>query len=155
MPKKPTFRLLDVDNYVPFFLTVISNKLSRGASRLYLQRFGVGVVEWRVMAMLAIYPGSTAKRVCEVIGLDKAPASRTLHTLHAGGLTQTADENSRAWSLSLAGKTLHDKILLLALQRERSLLVDFTADEKALLLTLLRRMMARLPDLNRDVSGDV
>src|ERR1700743_3658966 len=100
MPKKPSSRLLDVDSYVPFFLTVISNKLSRGASRLYLQRFGVGVVEWRVMAMLAIYPGSTAKRVCEVMGLDKAPASRTLRTLHGRGYVQNAGVNGRAWSLS-------------------------------------------------------
>nr|WP_315831908.1 hypothetical protein [Bradyrhizobium prioritasuperba] len=106
------------------------------------------------MVMLAIYPGSTAKRVCEVIGLDKAPASRTLHTLHGRGLVQNTGVNGRTWSLSPSGKHLHDKILVVALQREASLLIDFTPGEKEQLLVFLRRMMARLPELNQGVSEE-
>ena len=46
--------VLDLETYVPYFLTAISNTWSRSASRLYLERFGVGVTEWRVLSQLAI-----------------------------------------------------------------------------------------------------
>ena len=51
---------LDLENYVPAFLTWIANKLSSSASLIYRRRFGVGIVEWRIMALLAVEPWITA-----------------------------------------------------------------------------------------------
>ena len=46
-------KVLNLSGYVTFYFTVLANKLSSGASRLYLKRYDIGIIEWRVMAMLA------------------------------------------------------------------------------------------------------
>src|SRR5258708_8358860 len=73
-----TGQTLDLERYVPAFVTFIANKLSRSATAFYQKRFGVNVTEWRIMSLLAIEPGITASRICHVIGFDKGPVSRTL-----------------------------------------------------------------------------
>src|SRR5260221_6428197 len=73
-----TGQTLDLERYVPAFVTFIANKLSRSATAFYQKRFGVNVTEWRIMSFLAIEPGITASRICHVIGFDKGPLSRTL-----------------------------------------------------------------------------
>ena len=80
---------LDLENYVPAFLTWIANKLSSSASLIYRRRFGVGIVEWRIMALLAVEPWITAGRICEVIGLDKAGVSRSVRFLLDKGFAET------------------------------------------------------------------
>ena len=52
--------VLDLDRHVPYFFTHISNRLSRGASRVYLKHFGLGITEWRVMGVLAVAPDLSA-----------------------------------------------------------------------------------------------
>src|ERR1700675_3873909 len=81
-----TGQTLDLERYVPAFVTFIANKLSRSATALYQKRFGVNVTEWRMMSLLAIEPGITASRICYVIGFDKGPVSRTLALMQKRGL---------------------------------------------------------------------
>ena len=45
-----------LDSYTPAYLTFLANKLYGGASAIYRRRFGVGIVEWRIMSLLAIEP---------------------------------------------------------------------------------------------------
>jgi predicted transcriptional regulator len=77
---------LDLDRYVPAFITFIANKLSNSATAFYQRQFGVNVTEWRIMSLLAIEPGIPASRICHVIGFDKGPVSRTLAGLEKRGL---------------------------------------------------------------------
>ncbi len=78
--------LLDLDRYVPAFITFIANKLSNSATVFYQRNFGVNVTEWRIMSLLAIEPGIPASRICNVIGFDKGPVSRNLPMLQKRGL---------------------------------------------------------------------
>src|SRR3954452_15945918 len=77
---------LDLDRYVPAFVTFIANKLSNSATTRYQREFGVNVTEWRIMALLAIEPGIPASRICQVIGFNKGPVSRTLSEMERRGL---------------------------------------------------------------------
>src|SRR4051812_47792137 len=77
---------LDLDRYVPAFITFIANKLSNSATAYYQRNFGVNVTDWRIMSLLAIEPGIPASRICHVIGFDKGPVSRTLSVLQKRGL---------------------------------------------------------------------
>ncbi len=146
--------VLDLDHYVPFFLTAISNKWSRSSSRIYLRDFGVGVIDWRVMSMLAVEPDITAQRVCQVIGLDKGAVSRSLQALERQGLIAGNAERRRKVALTLAGRALHDRIIQVALARERRLLADLTPAEIDVLTGLLRRIYARVPDLGESDPAD-
>ncbi|UTW12224.1 MarR family winged helix-turn-helix transcriptional regulator [Marinobacterium rhizophilum] len=144
--------VLDLDRYVPALLTFLSNKLSSGASACYRKHFGVGVVEWRVLALLAVENGITANRICQVIGLDKSAVSRALRLLEDAGHVKTeadpADARRVIVHLTSQGRTLHNRILRVARAREQRLLDDFTADEVDTLVDLLQRMNSRVQLVN-------
>lgn len=140
--------IVNIDTYVPFFLSAVNNALSRGASALYRERFGIGITDWRVISMLAIEPGITAARVCEVVKLDKAATSRSLKTLEDLGLlryvTADMDVRRRRWWLNDAGYALHDEILALALAREANLVRGATPEDLEAFLRVMRCMLANV-----------
>lgn len=143
--------VLDLGGYVPYFVTAISNTWSRSSSRLYLERFGVGVTEWRVISQLAIEPRIAAQRICEVIGLDKGAVSRSVAALVAAGhvaeSTDSRDGRRQLLELTPSGYALHDRLIALATAREQMMLEGFTDEERAQLTGFLRRLHARLPEL--------
>ena len=147
---------LDLDRYVPAFITFIANKLSNSATAFYQRHFGVNVTEWRIMSLLAIEPGVPASRICHVIGFDKGPVSRTLSMLQKRGLVtiRTAPDDGRTHSISLTakGRATHDKVIVAALERERRLLSCLRKDEREVLIDLLRRVHGNL-DAVKGVGG--
>ena len=147
---------LDLDRYVPAFITFIANKLSNSATALYQRQFGVNVTEWRIMSLLAIEPGIQASRICHVIGFNKGPVSRTLSTMQKRGLVaiRTAPDDGRTHSISLTakGRATHDKVIVAALERERRLLSCLRKDEREVLIDLLRRVHGNL-DAVKGVGG--
>lgn len=52
--------ILDTSRYAPFLLNAVSSAWGRRASTIYRSDFGLGLVEWRVIAMLNFEPGITA-----------------------------------------------------------------------------------------------
>jgi len=151
-------KVLDLDSYIPFLLSAIGNKWSRSSSGLYLKQFGVGVTEWRILAMLAIEPRITAYRICQVIGLDKAATSRALKALEGRGLVRSWQEDPanhrKLVELTDAGWVLHDRIIALAHRREAVMLSDLSQEEVQVLAELLRRLHRRIPDLLAIESED-
>ncbi|MBC7577919.1 MAG: winged helix-turn-helix transcriptional regulator [Tardiphaga sp.] len=141
-------QLLDLDRYVPAFVTFIANKLSRSATAFYQKRFGVNVTEWRIMSLLAIEPGIPASRICDVIGFDKGPVSRTLAGLQRLGLikieTDHQDGRSHSIALTAKGRATHDAVIGAALERERKLLSCLDEREREVLIDLLRRIHGNL-----------
>lgn len=143
---------LDLDRYVPAMLTFLANKLATGASLSYRKHFGIGVVEWRLIALLAVEDNITANRICQVIGLDKSAVSRSLQALEtAGRISGKVDsKDARRYTVSLTaeGKALHDRVLKVALERERRLLSDFSPAEVDTLVDLLGRLQAKVAHVN-------
>lgn len=140
---------LDLDRYVPGLLTFVANKLSRSANAVYQRDFGVSVTEWRILSQLAIEPGITAARICQVIGFDKGPVSRTLADMEGAGLVRTAedpaDARRRLVALTPGGRALHDRIIPVALERERQLLSCLDEAGRVRLIELLNQLHANLP----------
>jgi DNA-binding MarR family transcriptional regulator len=149
---RPGTKVLNLPRYATYFLHILSNKLSSGASRLYLDRFRIGVIEWRVLGMVAVEPGITSNRVCQMIGFDKAAISRATRTLESKGYLRVSavadDLRSRTLDLTARGLKLHDQILTIALERERRLLSGLSGQEVDVLLGLLARMAENLPYVN-------
>src|SRR3977135_3920820 len=72
---------LNLDRYVPGLLTFVSSKLSRGASAVYRNLFGIGITEWRILSLLALEPGIPAQRRFHVLGFHTAWDSRSTNTI--------------------------------------------------------------------------
>jgi len=145
-------KVLNLSGYVSYHLTVLANKLSSGASRLYLEHYGIGIIEWRMMALLALEPGVSPAHVCQFIGLDKGAVSREMRKLEAKGYVTVEGDpgGSRRRSLALTpeGYAIHDEVLYAALERERRLLKGLSAAEVQTLLSLLVRTSANIPFVN-------
>lgn len=139
---------LDHDRYVPALITILANKLSKNATGVYQKRFGVNVTEWRILALLAVEPGIPASRICQVIGFDKGPVSRNLAVMESHGLiaikADPEDGRSHSIALTAKGRNTHNKVLQLALERERKLLSCLSRDEREVLIEMLHRMHGNL-----------
>lgn len=142
-------KVIDLERYVPGYLTWIANKLTRGASQAYLAAFDTGIESWRLLVLLAIETSISAQRCAKVIGMDKASVSRAFKVMQARGLItiglDAADGRLRIATITHKGRQLHDRIMAIALERERALLSIFDAGERDALIGLLRRMHENLP----------
>lgn len=143
---------MDLEHYVPAFLTWIANKLSRGASQHYLSVADVGIETWRCLVLLAIEGSISAQQVSKVVGMDKASVSRCFKSMQAKGLItlglDAADGRVRIATLTKQGRKLHDQILGIALERERALLSVLNAQERDTLISLLSRLHENLPEVD-------
>jgi DNA-binding MarR family transcriptional regulator len=143
---------IDLDNYIPAFLTFLANKWARSASHLYLKRFGIGIEAWRIVVLLTIEGRMTSNRICQVIGMDKASVSRNLKEMQRIGLVEVTvapgDARQRLAELTQDGFALHDRMLPLVLEREQRLLSCLSMEERKQLCGLLRRLHANLPALD-------
>lgn len=141
----------DRRNFVPMYLVGLSNAMSRGASRIYLSLFGVGIIEWRILSILSIGEGFSANDICERIDLDKAAASRSIKLLERKGLVKTkkdpADSRRRVLSMTKDGAGLHAKMQAIAVMRQELMLTGFTKAERNELVGMLQRMQTNMLDV--------
>lgn len=142
---------IDLERYVPAYLTWVANKLSRSASQHYLRLFDIGIETWRCMVLLAVENSISAQKVSQVIGMDKGSVSRCFKSMQARGLItlglEASDGRLRIATLTAKGRDLHEKIRGIALERERALLSVLSDDERESLLTLLKRLHENLPEV--------
>ena len=153
----PDATQLNLSRYVPALVNLLANKLATGASQCYRKHFGIGVVEWRLLAMLKVENNITANRMCEVIGLDKSAVSRSLQLLEKAGYVSSQvdsrDARRNTVSLTATGTALHDRVLKVALERERRLLGDLSEQEVDVLVDLLGRLQAQVAHVNEYEPG--
>lgn len=142
---------VDLERYVPAFLTWIANKLSRGASQHYLNVFDVGIETWRCLVLLAIHGSISAQQVSRIIGMDKASVSRCFKGMQSRGLVTIGldadDGRLRIATLTKKGRELHDQIRGIALERERAFLAVLDPAETETLIGLLKRLHENLPQV--------
>ena len=154
-----TGRVVDLERYVPAFLTWIANKLSRGASQHYLAAFDVGIEVWRCLVLLAVEDSISAQQVSRIVGMDKASVSRCFKSMHADGLItlglDDADGRIRIARLTKKGRALHDKIIGIALERERAFLSVLSDAEQETLIGLLKRLHSNLPQVEEATAAYV
>lgn len=135
---------LELERFLPYRLSVLSNRISGAIAREYSQRFALGVTEWRVMAVLGRYPDLSAGEVAQRTAMDKVAVSRAVASLlDAGRIERDVHDGDRRRSvlrLSPAGHVIYAEVAPLALAFERNLLGDMAAAERALLFRLLDRL---------------
>jgi DNA-binding MarR family transcriptional regulator len=152
MPSEPLARAhLDLDGFVPYRLSVLSNRVSSAIARQYSDRFGLSIPEWRVMAVLGGTPGLSARDVAARTAMDKVQVSRAVASLmRAKRVARGGDaKDGRITRLSLTkqGRAIYDEIVPLALHLEELLLSALGAEERRAfdrLLTKLARQVCLL-----------
>lgn len=146
----------ELDRFLPYRLSVLSNRLSQTIASAYARRFGLGITEWRVIAVLGRYPGLSANAVAARTAMDKVAVSRTVARLLERGLLQrdTHDDDRRRSVLELSrdGYGIYDEVVPVALEYERRLLAPLDAEERTQLDRLLGKLNEGVAQL--DVEPD-
>lgn len=149
---------LVLSRYLPYRLSVASNKASGLIARAYQARFGLTIWEWRVVAVLGAGEAMTAQAICEATAMDKVTVSRALRALTDRALvrrrTSPSDKRASLASLTAEGQAIYDEIAPVALEWEHSLLEGFSEDERRLLGELLDRLASRADILARGEDGE-
>src|SRR5690606_11981192 len=155
---------IDLEHYAPAYFTFITTKLAGGAASVYRKHFGVGIEVWRVLVMLALDEKVSVNMVCRLIGMDKGSVSRAFESLNEMALikfshapkdgreayaTSTEDGRVRYATLTEAGRRKHDEIKAVAMTRERAFLSCLEPEEVPVLLEMLWRLHANLPEVEK------
>lgn len=152
-----THALLDLEHFLPYRLSVLSNRISQTIAETYAARFGIAIPEWRVIAVLGRHPGLSANGVAERTAMDKVAVSRTLARLLERGVVQRdthGDDRRRSvLELSEAGYGIFDEVVPLALGRERELLAHFNAEDRQQLDALLSKLDRGLQAMTEPDTG--
>ncbi|MCE7031991.1 MarR family winged helix-turn-helix transcriptional regulator [Lysobacter sp. GX 14042] len=137
---------LELENFLPYRLSVLSNRLSSAIARIYADRLDLGITEWRVMAVLGLSPGLSAGELAQRTAMDKVAVSRAVARLvEAGRLEREVDAGDRRRAvlhLSPAGQAIYAEVAPLALEFERRLFGHLEPREREALFALLDRLDA-------------
>jgi len=142
--------MLDLEDFLPYRLSVLSNRISNAIAQTYESRFDLSVTQWRVIAIVGRYPGVTATEVAERAAMDKVAVSRAVSGLLAAGRLERRDNHpdrrARRLYLSREGESIHDAIVPAALRFEHDLLAALEPEER-------RRFLHSLEALARAAEG--
>ena len=144
-------RTIDFESGIPFLVSALGNKISAQASNTVRDELGIGLMEWRILALLAVENEATPARIGQVAGVDKSVVSRAAASLeHRGLITVTPDpaaNRQTRLAMTDAGGEMHDRGIAVSYVRNEQLLEGFTAEERELLAAFLKRVTANLANI--------
>lgn len=145
--RAPRHHLLALERFLPYRLSVLSNRVSQEIATAYEEKFGLAVTEWRVIAVVGRYPELSASEVAERTAMDKVAVSRAVaRLLERGLLMREMHDNDRRRSvlqLSEAGYAVYDAVVPVASAFEQDLLSVLDDAERAQLDALITKLGAR------------
>ncbi len=148
---KPARPLLELERFLPYRLNVVAESVSRALSRLYAERHGIGVPEWRVIATLGEYERMTAKEVGTHSRMHKTKVSRAVAALEGKRLIErqlNEDDMREAFlALTARGLRVYQDLAPRALAFEQALNATLGNGERAQLDAILGRLEARAQEL--------
>tara|TARA_Y100000815_G_scaffold219658_1_gene205413 strand:- start:70 stop:525 length:456 start_codon:yes stop_codon:yes gene_type:complete len=137
---------LKLDDFLPYRLSIASNRASNAISTAYQALFGLRIPEWRLVAVLAEGGAMSQLALGRATQMDKVMVSRAAIALVDRGLVERApnpnDQRSHLLSLSAAGRALYDQVAPKALELEQRIFADIDSGERDLLLDMLARIEA-------------
>ncbi len=143
--RRPQPPALILERFLPYRLSILSNRVSRAIAARYAKAFDLTIPEWRVIAVLGRTPGLSAKAVAEATEMDKVAVSRAIARLTAARRVvaeiDAADARRQLLWLTPQGDALHKRIAPLALETEQRLLAALAPRERAQLDALIDRLL--------------
>jgi len=144
--------LIELETFLPYRIAVLANVMGAAIASAYVERYGLTIPEWRVIAVLTRYPGLSAREVAEKSHMDAVAVSRAVNRLlRAGRLRRAVARDDRRRSVlqvSEAGAVVYREVAPLALEFERSLIDALPAPERAMLDRTISMLMQRAESLS-------
>jgi len=138
---------VNIKQLLSYRLNVLANMSSRIAALRNKRRFGLSMLDWRIIGLLACFAPMSLNRLALEANLDKSRASRAISDLISRGLIKrNVDKNDARGirlELSAKGKSLYRVVLPNAVQRNEELVSVLTDNEKKMLDKVFSKLTQR------------
>ena len=136
----------DLDAFLPYRLTLVSQRVSARFAAIYGARHGLDRAEWRVLAHLAAAEPVSVREIFARVAMDKSKVSRAASRLELTGLiAKREDPRDRrlvVLTLTEQGRAVLADLLPLARDFEERLLARLRPDDRAALDRILQVLEA-------------
>lgn len=150
--------LLKLEDFLPYRINVCAHAVSQALSRIYTDRYQIGVPEWRVLVTLGQFGMMTAKAIGRHSHMHKTKVSRAVALLERRKLvtrrTNRADLREALLSLAPAGQVAYDELTPAAMTFANELLDTVDPADRAPLDRALRKLTDRSAKLAADLANE-
>lgn len=148
---------LKLEEFLPYRLNVCAALVSQALSRIYAERYKIGVPEWRVLVTLGEFGMMTAKAIGNHSHMHKTKVSRAVALLERRKLVarrvNRADLREAFLSLTPAGRDIYSELAPIALDFARQLLDTVDAADRAALDRALKKLTERSAQLAANIAN--
>lgn len=134
-----------LDDFLPYQLAVVAERVSRQFARHYRDMFGLSRSEWRVVAHLSQQTAVSVREIATQAELDKSKVSRAVSRLEEMGyITKTASPADRrlvVLALTDSGRAMVDALTPIAESYQDEVLHSLASDADGF-RSALKRLMA-------------
>ena len=111
---------LKLEGFLPYRVNVMASLVSQALSRIYADRYGIGVPEWRVLVTLGQYGMMTGKAIGSHSHMHKTKVSRAVALLEKRKLVirraNRADLRESFLALAPSGRAMYEDLAPSALE---------------------------------------
>jgi len=146
---------LKLEQFLPYRCNNLAEQISFSLSRIYVERFGVTIAQWRILATLGDGGEMQAKEIGRATSMDKVRVSRAVASLRSRDFLHSkpcvTDSRSSLLSLSPEGQHLYRRIAPEALQWEEQLLQPLSQSERRSLFGMIEKLEVRLDEMEESI----
>lgn len=146
--------VLKLKHFLPYQLNHLAETVSRSFSKIYAEKYGIGIPEWRVIATLGEHGAMTARDISTATSMHKTKVSRAVAALEKRRFVardkNPDDRREQVLKLTTGGIALYEDIIPKALAYSDGLQASLTDEQKAQLNDIFDRLhqAARAGDAN-------
>jgi DNA-binding MarR family transcriptional regulator len=137
---------LALERFLPYRLNVLAATVSESLARLYADRYGIGIPEWRLLATLGEFERMTGRDVAAHAHMHKTTVSRAATALAKRGwlkrVANRADQREALLVLTAKGRAAYEDLAPRALAFAAKLTAGLDADDRAKLDRLIAHLAA-------------
>jgi DNA-binding MarR family transcriptional regulator len=139
---------IDLEGFLPYRLNVLATLVSQSLARVYSDRFGITIPEWRVLATLGQFQEITAREIGQHSHMHKTTVSRAVAALmdrHLIARRPNREDMREAFlTMTPKGRAVYLQIVPLARAFAEQLSEGMSRDELHVLDGLISRLMGRV-----------
>lgn len=136
--------VLALEEFLPYRLVVLAEEVSRSFSQIYAAEFGIGIPEWRVVAIIGQCHQVTAKVVGERSTMHKTKVSRAVANLEKCGLVTRApnpdDMRESFLTLTPKGQKMYAELVPKALAFSKMLMDALDPEQRKALEEIIAQL---------------
>lgn len=150
-----TLRLQD---FLPYRLSVLSNRVSGLIATEYSDRFRLSIPQWRIMAVLAEHEELMARDIEPIVRMDKVAISRAVRVLADRRYVRrraSREDGRVTWlSLTASGRRVYQQVRPIAQRHEDRLLEALNKQEIDALWRLLDKLDSQAERQAQALEGE-